>query len=325
MAGLDMDPDSQSPFMIERMLRLWRLGAADEEVFTSEAEFKAGLMAFDQEELMQRYLASIKDKPREMAQEFAFQAYEADSEDAAQELTDKALELDPACVDALTIQAFLASDDSGELIPGLEQAATCGENALGEEFFSEFKGDFWPMVEARPYMRCIKQLAEVLWNVGRRLDVVAHYENLLDMDPEDHMGNGVLLLGHYLSMGEVQRSWDLLEEIDDDSGAVFNWAWVLLFLMINDEEGAREALDHALDMNPYVAPLLIGLGGDEELELPGSFITGSKEEAHFCIRLLGEAWAGNLTAHWWLLDILREMGLVTAEDAPQYDEPEAAD
>ena len=40
--------------------------------------------------------------------------------------------------------------------------ATVAEDDLGEEFFAEFMGDFWPMVEARPYMRCIKQLAEVL-------------------------------------------------------------------------------------------------------------------------------------------------------------------
>ena len=102
-------------------------------------------------------------------------------------------------MDALTIKAFITSEDAGELIAGLEHAATCGEKRLGEEFFAEFMGDFWPMVEARPYMRTIKQLAEVLWNVGRRLDAIDHYENLLDLDPADHMGNSTLLLGYYLA------------------------------------------------------------------------------------------------------------------------------
>ncbi len=316
---MNLDPDS--PFMLERMLRLWRLGMEDEEAFASEEEFRSGLEDHDHEDLSQRYAHMIQDKPRELAQELAYQAYESTLADRALELAGKALELDPDCVDALTLQAFLTAEDVGELIPRLEHAATCGEKALGEEFFAEFMGDFWPMVEARPYMRCLKHLAEVLWNVGRRFDAVAQYENLMDLDPADHMGNGALLLGNYLAMGEVQRSWDLLEEIDDEAGAVYNWAWVLLSLLVDDQEGARQALDHALDMNPYVAPLLIGLGGEVEMDLPPTLITGSREEAHYCIQVLGQAWAGHMDAHWWLLDVLREMGLVTEDDAPMPDDP----
>ncbi len=321
MAGFAMDLDPKSPFMMERMLRLWRLGIEDEEVFASEEDFKTGLQDYENEDLLRRYKASIRNKPLEKAQELAFQAYETDSAEEAGNLATQALKLDPDCVDALTVQAFMISEDVGELIPLLEHAASCGERSLGEEFFAEFMGDFWPLVEARPYMRCIKQLAEVLWNVGRRFDAVAHYENLMDLDPQDHMGNGALLLGNYLAMGEVQRAWDLLEEIDDESSAVFNWSWVLLFLMVDDQDGARQALDHALDLNAYVAPLLIGLGGEDETALSPTFKIGSREEALFCVQVLGEAWANHLTAHWWLLDVLRDMGLVTEDDAPMPEGP----
>ncbi|PJA76089.1 hypothetical protein CO151_03945 [bacterium CG_4_9_14_3_um_filter_65_15] len=318
-----MDPstvnlDPQSPFMIERMLRLWRLGMDEAETFASEDEFRVVLQEVEHAELAKNYSALVRKRPGEMAQELAFQAYDALSGEEALAFAEQALEGDPRCVDALVIRAFLTAEDMGELIPLLQHAATCGEEDLGEDFFAEFMGDFWPMVEARPYMRCIKQLAEVLWNVGRRLDAVAHYENLMDLDPEDHMGNGALLLGNYLAMGEVQRTWDLLEEIDDEEGAVYNWAWVLVFLLVGDEEGAREAVDHALDVNAYVAPLLIGMGEDEDAELvtPAEALTGTKEEARYCLQVLGEAWSVHPTAHWWLLDVLRAMGLVTDADAP---------
>jgi len=224
------------------------------------------------------------------------------------------LALDDHCVDALCVRAFLSCEDAGELIEELEHAATTGEKRLGEEFFAEFMGDFWPMVEARPYLRTIKQLAEILWSVGRRLDAVAHYENLMDLDPTDHMGNAQLLIGYYLAMGEVQRAWDLIEEVDDES-AVFAWAWVLLLLMTGDDEAAREGLDHAMETNPYVAPWLIGVGeATAEDEPVFRVIPGSEDEARIVVEILGEAWECAVDAQWWLYDVLVELGMVAPTD-----------
>ncbi|MEN8006396.1 MAG: hypothetical protein ABFS42_05240 [Candidatus Krumholzibacteriota bacterium] len=324
---MSKSPDStnqpDSPFLVERLMREARRRMDDAE-FTSEKEFRDSLPGFIDEGLTDKRLESLKDDPEELAQEFAFEAYEATDEEAALELVDKALLVDPHCVDALTIRAFITSEDVGELVTALEHAATCGENELGEEFFAEFMGGFWPMVEARPYMRTIKQLAEVLWNVGRRFDAVAHYENLMDLDPADHMGNGALLLGYYLSMGEIQRSWDLLEEYDDDARAVFNWAWVLLFLMTGDEEAARDALNHAMEKNPHVALLLVGMGAEPEDELPALVVPGSEEEAYLCLDILGEAWEMWGTAQWWLFNVLVDMGLIEPEDEETAGDPPSA-
>jgi len=307
--------------MMERLMRMWRLQHGEEETFADEDEFRVRMEEIGHTTLARRYGKLLREDPRERAQDLAYRAYEVGEFEQTLALVEQALELDPRCVEALTVKAMLSCGDVGELIPRLEQAAAVGEELLGEEFFSEPKGDFWSLVEARPYVRCLKQLAEVLWNVGRRLDAVARYESIMDLDPDNHLGNGVLLLGDYLAVGEVQRSWDLLEKIDDGEIAVFNWSWVLLFLMIGDEDGARDALDHALDLNPYVAPLLIGLGGDEEPLTAPTYTIGSREEAIYCLQVLGEAWTGHLSAHWWLLDVLHEMGLVTEDDAPMPENP----
>ena len=302
-----------SPFIIERLMREARLNMEDTE-FVSEDEFRDSLPDLVDKGLQARRLESLTDNPEELAQELAYEAYESKDGDTALELADKALLLDPDCVDALTLRAFLTIDEAGELVSALEHAATCGEKRLGEEFFSEFIGDFWPMVEARPYMRTIKQMAEVLWAIGRRFDAVARYENLLDLDPADHMGNSTLLLGNYLSMGEVQRSWDLLEEHDDESGAAFAWAWVLLFILNGDKDGARDALDHAMSCNPHVALFLVGLGPDSDGEpLPPYVKVGSEDEAQLCVQILGEAWARSAEAQMWLYGVMVEMGLIGME------------
>lgn len=312
--AVDRRPDPESPFLLERLMRHALL--AEEAVYASEAEFRDAVAAQADPDLVQRRLASLANDPKEQAQELAYQAYEAEDADEALALAEQALALDDHCVDALCVRAFLACEDPGELIGELEHAATTGEKRLGQEFFAEFMGDFWPMVEARPYLRTLKQLAEVLWSVGRRFDAIAVYENLLDLDPADHMGNASLLLGYYLAMGEVQRSWDLLEEVDDGDSTVFAWAWVLLYLMVDDEDGAREALDRALAANPYVAPWLAGVGdpGDRELPASAQLVRGSEDEALVTLDLLAEAWDCDPEAQWWLHDVLEDMGFIGDED-----------
>jgi tetratricopeptide (TPR) repeat protein len=318
MSEKPQTPDS--PFVIERLMRDARRSFEDEE-FSSEADFRDKMHAVVDGDMPKNRMEALQDIPVELAQELAFQAFESSNEERAGELTEKAIAIDPDCVDALAIRAFLDSEDASQLIEALEHAATCGENNLGEDFFAEFMGDFWPMVEARPYMRAIKQLAEVLWAVGRRFDAVEHYVNLLDLDPEDHLGNSVLLLGCYLAMGEVQRSWDLIEEYDDES-AIFQWGWVLVFLLSGDNDASEDALQHAMEINPHVAPHLLGMA--ERMEnLPLVVTIGSPGEAQVCYQIIGEAWEHNPTAQMWLHGQLVQMGLIKLDeaDSDKGDEP----
>jgi len=309
----------ESPFLIERLMRE-SARQFESQGYASEDAFRENMQELLDSGLVESRAEHLKNDPQEMAQELAFQAFESTDPNLALELVEKALELDRECVDAMTIHAFLTAEDAAELIEKIEHAATHGEDRLGEDFFSEFMGDFWPMVEARPYMRTIKQLAQVLWMVGRRFDAVDNYENLLELDPADHMGHSQALLGCYLSMGEVQRSWDLLEEYDDDQSAILQWAWVLVFLMAQDEEAAEDALEHALKMNIGAVPYLIGMvdqDGEPGLAPPAA---GSDEEAELCGLILGEAWRSKDEALFWLQQALLERGVIELEDDEEEDD-----
>lgn len=309
----DKPQKTGTPFDLERLMRQAQR-SFDELDFATEDEFRDSLPDMIEDGLQDKLKASLKDDPREQAQDLAYQAYESGDSDIAQKKVDKALKLDPECVDALALQAFLTCEDAGDLIVKLEHAATCGEERLGEDFFAEYMGDFWPLVEARPYMRTIKQLAEALWSVGRRFDAVENYENLLDLDPEDHMNNSPLLLSCLLSMGEVQRSWDLLEEHDDGENAVFLWAWVLVEVLAMNPDGARVALETALEANPHVILFLFGLIEDTG-ENPPYLAAGSQAEARICAQILAVAWEENPRALYWLETTLVEMGMLEMANA----------
>jgi len=301
----------ESPFLVERLMR--HTLQQGEVEYASEEEFRNAVADQVDDGIRQRRLNDLEGDPRELSQELAYQAYESEEPEPALELAEKSLALDPENCDALTVRAFMTCEDPGALIQALEHAATCGERRLGEAFFAEHTGDFWPMVQARPYLRSIKQLAEVLWSVGRRMDAVELYEDLMDLDPGDHMGNGVLLVGDYLAMGEIQRAWDLLEDLQDE-GTVASWAWVLLLVLTGDEEAARDGLHQAMESNPYVAPWFVNMG-DPDLEPDPAAVVmpGSEDEALVCADILGEGWMRSPEAQWWLHDVLVELGLLEAD------------
>ena len=75
----------------------------------------------------------------------------------------------------------MTCEEAETLIEGLQHAVDCAEQAVGEDFAAATGGAFWPQVAMRPYLRTLKQLAEVLWRVGRRFDAVACYERLVDL------------------------------------------------------------------------------------------------------------------------------------------------
>jgi len=252
-------------FAIERLLReVFR--ASDESEWLTQAELEVEVQRLLSGEGSLTTAANLAanltnhpaNHPAELAQELAFQALESEDPDRALQLVDGALQLNACCVDALVLRAFLSAEDGAELVDQLGRAAAVGETDLGEEFFSEYMGDFWTLVEARPYLRTLRQLAEVLWDQGRRLDAVAQFEELLDLDPDDHQGNALALLACYLCLGEVGRGLDLLDEYCDPDDATWQWGTALAHYLAGNYRRAERQLSLAKTLNPHVTTFLCG-------------------------------------------------------------------
>jgi tetratricopeptide (TPR) repeat protein len=237
--------------------------------------------------------------PREEAQELAFKALEAETEEQARKLAKGALAKDPDCVDALVVLTSIEAKSPKQAIEGLQKAVAAGERSLGPEFFRENKGHFWGVLESRPYMRARQQLADLLRGVGCNQDAIAHFAAMLELNPGDNQGVRYPLLGLYLTIGDLEGARALLKDFEDDAMATFAWGYALERLLSGDLEGASAALKSARKQNRFVELYLTGQKAPPK-EMPDSYMLGSEEEAIICLDNLAGAWAEHTETALWL-------------------------
>lgn len=240
---------------------------------------------------------------REQAQELAWNAMEAQTEEQARELVRRALALDADCVDALVLAAKLDARSVKEAIALLEKAVEAGERSLGKGFFVENKGHFWGLIETRPYMRARQELAAIHRAEGHVRKAMAHFEALLGLNPNDNQGVRYELLGCYLECRELESARELMDRYKGDPFVLVAWARVLERYLSRDPAGAGRALTKARKANRFVELYLSTMKKMPE-QMPETYSLGSEEEAICCVLELMPAWVKHRDALFWLLDRL---------------------
>jgi len=239
----------------------------------------------------------------EEAQELAYDAMEAPTEAQARKLAKRALAKDPDCVDALVLLTGLDATSPKQAIEGLQKAVAAGERSLGAKFFQENKGHFWGVIETRPYMRARHQLAEMLRDTGLYRDAIAHYEAMLELNPNDNQGVREPLLGLYLLTEDIAGAAKLLKKYQRDISAAFAWGRVLERFLAGDRDAAEKSLKAARKKNRFVELFISGQQPFPS-RMPESYALGSAEEAIVSLESLAQAWTTHPEAMFWLLDLL---------------------
>lgn len=241
---------------------------------------------------------------RILARELSFEADECPDVIDAIRLWLRAIRLDPAQLDARVLLAMMADGPRDELIEELEQIVRTGEDDLGPQFFRENKGLFWGVIDARPYMRARAALAQELRAAHRFDQAIAHYEAMLDLNPNDNQGLRYLLLGCYLEAGKLEAARNLLQRYDEAS-AFMLWARVLERFLSGNLAEAASALREARRNNSYVEDYLTGKKKLPKT-LPEAYSPGDVTEAMACCAEMGEAWRSRKHAIAWLKKDPRE-------------------
>ena len=219
-------------------------------------------MGFDRRAMegsMQMFGSRFEDPKENRAQEMMYAAWEEQNPAKRINLAHQAIAISPNCADAYVLLAEEEADTLGRALEYYQKGVEAGEQALGEAFFDENVGYFWGLLETRPYMRARAGLANTLWDFGKKEDALAHYREMLRLNPGDNQGIRYSLMILLMELNRNDEVDTLLGEHEDDWSSEWRYTQVLrAFQKEGDSPAAQEALEEALEQNPHVPNYLTG-------------------------------------------------------------------
>ena len=233
------------------------------------------------------------------AQDIIYDAWEYRAPMKRTALARKALKLSADCADAYVLLAETAATPA-QALELYRKGVEAGERALGKEAFDNDAGHFWGVLATRPYMRARAGLAQSLWDRGSHDDALAHWRDLLRLNPNDNQGIRYVLAARLLELGRDRELAALLKEHQDDGRAFMIWTRALFaFRTEGDNPKSRRARARALASNPHVPAYLLG---DKPIprELPDYTGLGDESEAMCWAAENIKAWQATNGALAWL-------------------------
>jgi tetratricopeptide (TPR) repeat protein len=238
--------------------------------------------------------------PLEQAQDLMWSAWDNSNPKQRVAMARQALELSADCADAYVMLAQETAQSSEQALGLYEKGMEAGERGLGPQAFQEGAGHFWEILETRPYMRARKGVAECLLEMRRYDEAIAHFRELLRLNPNDNQGNRDVLSAVYLETGRNAEALDLLNQYPEGITATWSYTNALVRFRLRGRcSETMDALNAARKNNPYVPNYLRGLKRMPRV-LPPYFRLGSVEEAVIYADLYGKCWTATPGALEWL-------------------------
>src|ERR1700719_252462 len=212
---------------------------------------------------MESFLAAIAgrrgDDATAKAQDVMYEAWERTTPRSRIALARKALGISPLCADAYVLLAEEAAQSIEEARDYYAKGVEAGELALGPRRFKEYAGHFWGFLETRPYMRARAGLAGTLVQLGDVAGALAHYRDMLKLNPNDNQGIRYVLAGCLLTQDNDGALKELLAEHEDASAFWLYTRALVAFRESGDSDGQAAALVRdAWSANEHVPAILSG-------------------------------------------------------------------
>jgi tetratricopeptide (TPR) repeat protein len=234
------------------------------------------------------------------AQELIYDAWEAGTAKRRVGLANKALTISPLCADAYVILAGHAEPGSDKELDLWRRGVEAGMKALGDEAFKEYAGEFWGILETRPYIRAKCGLARALWARGIRDEAIDHVNDMLRLNPNDNQGGRYVLAALLVEAGRDDDLATLFKTYPDDGADAWSWTAALAaFRRSGDGAESRALLARALADNGHVPAYLLG---EKSLpkRLPLYISPGGEDEAIYYASDFSAGWERTPNAIDWL-------------------------
>jgi tetratricopeptide (TPR) repeat protein len=194
--------------------------------------------------------------PEEMAVDLVFEAYD-DDPDEAKHKVNLALILDSHCIEAYE---WLGLQEDMPAIAAVffEKGIAIGRKKFGGSYQKKNKGHFWGLIETRPFMRCMQLYADCCQALDKTAEAVTHYEELMQLNPNDNQGVRYHLMLGYILLNENKKFERLAAKFNDDVTAFSAFNLVLYsFKTKGICEETETLLNRAKKANKFVVKELL--------------------------------------------------------------------
>lgn len=239
------------------------------------------------------------------AQDIMWTAMESYSAKERIRLAEHALEICPDCADAYVMLAYDREKDSKSKIAMFQEGMRAGRKALGTKPFKEAIGDFWLILETRPFMRALFGLAYELERAGRLEESILQYKEVLRLNRSDNQGARYPLISLLIALERSDEAIKLVDKYKQDVGphVTYNRA-LLYFKHFNDAAKTKRAMNEAIRWNPHVISFLLEPKFSRTRRIPERITCGGEDEAYLYARDCRKLWHKTDGVMEWLIHIL---------------------
>lgn len=157
----------------------------------------------------------------------------------------KAAELDPTNADVKLAQAKLESKSPLDLVETLPALIQAEEKRLKDEgIYNRSKGDFWMVIETRPYMRLLSEYVFNLTRCGLHTKAIQVGEEMLRLNCNDNLGIRFSMMALCAGTCNEKKALRLYKQYKNEKDrAFFLLPLALLYFKIDNWPKAKSVLE----------------------------------------------------------------------------------
>ena len=190
-------------------------------------------------------------------------AEKAGTKKKALEYVEKAIALEPENADALMMRADLTVKNKFELLEELDKIIEIAAAPLKKgRLFDVCRGDFWGLIETRPYMRARSRRIELYTRLGMMKRAEKECEEMIELCDSDNLGVRYTLMHIYALFEEEDKALRLFEKYSED-GTQLLLPLSIIYFKKRDFENARKYLELLKKRNKGLKDLIKATKNEE--------------------------------------------------------------
>lgn len=207
----------------------------------------------------------LKNADPETADDYLELAERAHSKKKCLEYLRKALELEPENVDVqLQLIVHTLEGKTDEQLPALQRLMDAAAKQLEREgCFKESVGEFWGVLETRPYMRVCYTYFEALITCGMMRRAIDEGQHLLELCENDNLGVRYRLMHLYAYMEDEMHALALHKQFDSYEETQMLLPLAVLYYKLNQFDKAEDYIKRLAKANKDTKEFLRAVAHDE--------------------------------------------------------------